>query len=536
MLGTQVVSDLDLDKTQSVIPTRLKWGADAFQKCLKETTHDAKTLKKRQLPLAALKKDSAVNESVRTILNDLSGAVTDIEDCIGDSDPLAVESIGQIFYGKQTTARFLNSNNLYLNLVLFWKTVFLPGFAILAPLIGILVPFFIFKLFGREMSVPDYILHVRGSILKQMNVPQFFKSRYEGDRLGGFFEMLFVGFALIMFISGIWNQVTAAIHLRSIWFRLSGRGASVVALLQGVRRILEAFKNTKGAVRGALRDLIFQGERALAECSGLLDKSSIVCAGTLWNDPSAIFALRDWLGAVDAYTAIASLPVCIVKYGQKLGLEIKGLIHPFLSSCVQNNYSSAGHSVLTGPNRGGKSTFCKALGLSLITAQSWGFAWAEKMSLQPFGAIHTALEPAGKLGYASTFEAEIVFAKSVLAVKERPLFVMMDEIFHSTNAVDGVRASGVFMEALYSKQDCVSLISTHYRELATSFTGRCASYQMLADEGGDGGSLIYSYKIAEGVSSKSSVDELLRAHGLLGVTPGSSRVSTQEKNGETEKE
>jgi hypothetical protein len=59
---------------------------------------------------------------------------------------------------------------------------------------------------------------------------------------------------------------------------------------------------------------------------------------------------------------------------------------------------------------------------------------------------------------------------------------------------------------------------------------------MLADEGGDGGSLIYSYKIAEGVSSKSSVDELLRAHGLLGDVPGSSRVSTQEKNGETEKE
>jgi DNA mismatch repair protein MutS len=254
----------------------------------------------------------------------------------------------------------------------------------------------------------------------------------------------------------------------------------------------------------------------------------------LWNDASAIYDLRDWLGLVDAYTALATMPICIVKYSTSNGVNIKGLVHPYLESCVPNNYDSTGHSVLTGPNRGGKSTFCKALGLALVTAQSWGFAAAESMILQPFGAIHTALEPAGKLGYASTFEAEIVFAKAVLDRDERPLFVMMDEIFHSTNAVDGIRASSVFMSSLYTKQDTMSLISTHYRELATKFNGACAAYKMVASDGPNG--LLYTYKIESGVSDKSSVDELLRSYGLLGPGTEKDRGFQEQKNDAAESE
>ena len=511
MLGSQVASDLDLENFR--IPAHLPWGQSEFRKRLSETTDDVKKIKRVQLPLAALRKHTDINTEIRKNISNLKEAVSDVETCIGSVDPLAEESIKQIFFSKDAQARFLNSNNLYLNLVFYWKSLVLPGFSVLAPLLGILVPFFLLKLVGKGMNVPDYMTHLRASILKQISVPSFFKARHADDRLGGFFEMLFIGFTVVMFISGIWNQVSAALHLRSIWNRLVDRGDSVSSLLKGASSILDLLENAPLYARKAFKSLIESGKKAIQECSGLLTGSPIVCSGVLWNNPSSIFALRDWIGLVDAYTSLATMPITIVKYSKTVGIEVKELKHPYLESCVSNNYVSRGHSVLTGPNRGGKSTFCKALGLSLVTAQSWGFAAATTMTLCPFGAIHTALEPAGKLGYASTFEAEIVFAKAVLERTERPLFVMMDEIFHSTNAVDGIRASGVFMDALYNKQDVMSLISTHYRELATQFTDRCAAYKMVADDGPHG--LIYSYKIAAGVSDKSSVDELLRSHGLL---------------------
>jgi hypothetical protein len=517
MLGSQVKSDLELDQLGACIPTHLEWGQQAFQEQLGRVSSDTRALKRRQLPLAALKAHPELTNNIRSVLSDLSGAASIIDEAVGSQDNLAAESVGQIFYSKDATARVFNTNNLYLNGVLWWKTLFLPGFAVLAPLIGILVPFFIFKFFGNPMSIPDYVMHVRGSILKQMSIPQFLKARHDGDRLGGFFEMLFVGFALIMFISSIWNQVNGAIHLRSIWHILTGRGEAINTLLTGARKIVGALMEAAAenkASRRAFADLITEGEKHLRNFADLRNKSNIVCSGALWNTPQMLDGLRTWFGQVDAYAAIATLPVCIVRYRRGTGVDVTGLRHPFLSTCIPNNYVSVGHSVLTGPNRGGKSTFCKALGLALITAQTWGFAWADAALMRPFAAIHTALEPAGKLGFASTFEAEIVFAKAVLAVGEAPLFVMMDEIFHSTNAVDGIRASGVFMSALYSKQSCVSLISTHYRDLAEDFSDRCACYRMVATEKADG-SLDYTYKLAGGVSSQSSVDELLRAHGLL---------------------
>ena len=135
------------------------------------------------------------------------------------------------------------------------------------------------------------------------------------------------------------------------------------------------------------------------------------------------------------------------------------------------------------------------------------------MTWKPFRGILTALEPCGKLGVASTFEAEIEFAKDVLAAEERPLFVMMDEIFHSTNAGDGVEASKVFMNRLYSLSGVNSVISTHYKELATTFS-EVQTLQLVAHTGEEG-RLIYTYTVAPGISEKSSVMEILAERGLM---------------------
>jgi DNA mismatch repair ATPase MutS len=135
------------------------------------------------------------------------------------------------------------------------------------------------------------------------------------------------------------------------------------------------------------------------------------------------------------------------------------------------------------------------------------------MTWSPFATILTALEPCGKLGYCSTFEAEIEFAKSVLQSKGAPAFVMMDEIFHSTNAHDGVAASRVFLSQLYEKTDTISIVSTHYAELTTMFESVISQQQLIASKKEDG-SLSYTYKIGPGVSSLSSVMEILEERGL----------------------
>ena len=94
------------------------------------------------------------------------------------------------------------------------------------------------------------------------------------------------------------------------------------------------------------------------------------------------------------------------------------------------------------------------------------------------------------------------------------MFVMMDEIFHSTNAGDGLEASRVFMRQLYEKAGVVSIISTHYKDLAESFSSLSTAIQMDATVGEEG-RLLYTYKVCPGVSDKSSVMEILKERGLL---------------------
>jgi hypothetical protein len=511
MLGAQVVCDLELEKLCSVVPTHLGVGAKCFHEQLVSPTADVAELRGKQRILKALRRGAGVSISEK--LKSLADAAKTFEAWTKESDKLAEESICQIFYKKDSPGAFLNSNTRYLDFVLFWRTLLLPAFALLAPLIGVILPYFLFKYLGAQMEVPEYIEHVRTVILRQITIPSVLRARGESDRVGGALQSLFIGFTLVMFISGLWNQIQAAIHLRSVFGSLKDRGGAIAELVGGASAIHTILKEDKYAAVYA--PLLQEGAAAIEEAKDFADRPAIACAGLYWNGRPIDRVLR-WLGTVDAYVAVSSLKgICFpaLRSGTAL-LAVKGVRHPLLPECVPNDYNSASHTILTGPNRGGKSTFCKSLGIAVITAQSWGIAWSDKMALVPFSGIHTALETVGRLGFNSTFEAEISFAKNVLdTAADGPLFVMMDEIFHSTNAVDGVAASKVFLQRLYAKPRCISLISTHYRELATLFEGKAAALQMIT--GGDEDALVYSYKIGPGTSDKSSVMELLREKGLL---------------------
>jgi DNA mismatch repair ATPase MutS len=92
--------------------------------------------------------------------------------------------------------------------------------------------------------------------------------------------------------------------------------------------------------------------------------------------------------------------------------------------------------------------------------------------------------------------------------------IIMDEIFHSTNAHDGAEASLIFLKQLYEKggESIGSIISTHYRELPDKLKG-VRTYCMEAFAQKDG--LKYTYRCVPGISTISSVREILKERGLL---------------------
>lgn len=525
MYGSQVLSDFDLSGVAAQFPSILPWGNRVFQTQLLNPTSEIAEIRHRQLPLLALKQNPAIAEKWRLMLYSLTKVAPAVDTCCEPVDDLTGESVNQIFWSTSSHGAFLNTHSNVVGGLVFWKTLVVPFFAVILPLLTVILPFFLLQYIGRGISVTSYLSQIRRILVQQMSIPNFLRAKGEGDKLGYVLESVFVTLTLGAFASGIWTQITSALHLRSIWWLLEEQGSAVLQTLSIARQLCDHME-----ARGrAFRRLAAEGRTALISAAAAVGNDAISTFGTLLNHGTdGIRAVCDWLGKIDVYVTLACGgygPICVPHaISDPNGkLIIQDVKHPIIHECVGNNFSSRQpHVILTGPNRGGKSTFCKSVGLAVIFAQTWGFACASRMTWTPFCKIHSALETNGRLGFNSTFEAEIEFAKTVLTSASNaidlPLLVMMDEIFHSTNAVDGVAASKVFLEQLYSTTRIVSLLSTHYRELVGEFKEIVAARQLDATEDSGSGVLAYSYKVVPGVSDKSSVMEILREKGLI-ATP-----------------
>ena len=512
MLGDQVHTDLEVESLGNCIPFQTSWGRQRFQDGLLQCTDDKKQIKRKQLHLLALSTESTARGSIQASIAGIQTKVVD--ECLEPKDSRIQELVHQVLWKPESFGAFLNSNPAVLNVLISWKTIVLLTIKSSLYYTGFVVPYFIQKYIHQDNSLTSsmYLEHIRSVIRKQITIPTFLRSRHPEDRIGFLFESLFIGLTLAMFISSLWNQIHASLHLRRIWFDIEDRGREIHRTQMVGKSLMEILKSLPLKKQRALRSVIEEGEHALDTCRTGYDNVSTF--GSVWNKKEGMQKLRSWIGYVDVITSIASLPkICYPIVSNEVCLQLRNVRHPAISVCVPNNFSSSAHTIVTGPNRGGKSTFCKTVGLAILTAQSWGFAWAEKMIWSPFSKICTVLEPCGKLGIQSTFEAEIEFAKSVLAEKGKPMFVMMDEIFHSTNAKDGFAASKVFLDQLYANKDTISIISTHYTELASHFTQ--ASTKMLLTNTTENGMLSYTYSLVDGISDKSSVMEILKERGLL---------------------
>uniref|UniRef100_A0A6C0DT10 DNA mismatch repair proteins mutS family domain-containing protein n=1 Tax=viral metagenome TaxID=1070528 RepID=A0A6C0DT10_9ZZZZ len=520
IVGQFVHADLDLSGAVAFLGLHTAAGREYAAHRFKHPVDTEAGLRTLQDPVIAIRRrfrlDEALEHSVCAVLAEIGGAEVAANEIIqyDTIDKRIAETVEQVYWKTGTLGSFMNTWGRVIEFILFYKTLFLPGFAVLVPFLVVIIPYFLLRhMFGMPITVTDYCRVLQRLLLT--NAPRLPMGDAESP-VAQAAKYLYVLMSAGVFVSNIWNQIQAAVHLRSVAHDIRARGQQLLDYVSAARRLAILLGSDEG--------------RANADSVGFTEETNALGAfGIMYNESRGLARLRDWVAEIDLRVATARLKgICFPSAvaGSGFKLQIKGLYHPGVPAGrrVLNDYSSDSHILLTGPNRGGKSTLCKSLGLAVMTAQSWGITWARSMSFVPIVRFETALAPADTLGRLSLFEAEIEFAKHLIGCaskaredkQEGPLLIIMDEIFHSTNAHDGAEASLIFLKQLYEKGGAAvgSLVSTHYRELPDHLGSLAKTWCMEAHDKGQTG-IQYTYRCVPGISTVSSVREILQERGLL---------------------
>jgi hypothetical protein len=179
--------------------------------------------------------------------------------------------------------------------------------------------------------------------------------------------------------------------------------------------------------------------------------------------------------------------------------------------------------IVTGINRGGKTTIFKALALNSVLAQAFGIVAAEKWEQTPFALISCYLDVAGSIELGlSAFEAEVHRAAE-LYNKARALnpsmygLFILDEVFTGTEAGAGALISTTFAKNMAQMSNICTIFVTHHKALALmgdTLPQIFQNYHVVAHENADG-SFTPTYTIQKGISTQNDAFFIAKKAGIM---------------------
>ena len=188
-----------------------------------------------------------------------------------------------------------------------------------------------------------------------------------------------------------------------------------------------------------------------------------------------------------------------------------------LGSDVPNNI------VVTGINRGGKSTIFKSLALNTILAQTFGIAAADLWNCTPFSYICCYLDVVDDThANLSTFEAEIARGLEIYngAANLEPnnyALLLLDEMFKGSEPAAGIAGTCGLAKKLAALPNAITVSVSHFKELAVMAEEQLnlfKNYSVVA-HANEMGLFTPTYTIQEGMSYQNDAIYMLQQADIV---------------------
>lgn len=488
-----------------------KWQ-DLFQfECNATKEHFRSTLLKWKSSAESLEQFQATLRKYQRIpesegLSDVFQECKELEEQISSfqETPKTWEAEGksQIVFTSEY-AKPLNEVPYLLPATALFKIYVFPFFAVLLPLLSWILPYVIIRIFFK--------IHMPFDTYLDMMMKMWLGGKHwaELDMWGQARVVFQSTWTLFGLFQGIYQPIQQALHTKTLDEEIVKQGLRLQTFLTLAKRLFKTVESYTGIP---------------IKCYGLEDIPMDEARQTyayVRDHPNDIKWVWYTVADVEMKWKLAICPaVCFVTY--KRGKTPSVLIQdfydptidtsaPVVSSC---SFANKHHAILTGPNKGGKSSSLRAILLNVWLAQTVGLAFAEKMELTPFSWIRSGLRLGDIPGVESLFERELAFASKTLRYARQPKrglgLVLYDECFHSTNPPDGEKTARLFLQTLWRSQSTLSIVSTHVFSLVDEAPESVQRLCVPAEE--RPGGLHYTFELTPGVCKVSSVEELYAKH------------------------
>jgi hypothetical protein len=463
---------------------------------------------------------SELRTKTLSILQDTEKDITTLEPLLREPTEVEKEGYNQVcFTGNPWSG--LNSVPFALIILSIYKSYIVPAFGLLLPLLSWILPYILIKAFYNiPITFTEYtkILWRMWNGQPMPRTPQDLMNpppELVGSEQNAFTRLKTLGqngWTLFTVGQAMWQPIQQAKHFMKLDTSCHVLGTALLRVKENSKFLLNGWRKylpqwfpewvelcPSSTVREAF---------AFAYTTPFWLRHTLRALGRF----EVLFRLADRDDVVDVKFIQASKPILHLKeFGDPaIPMEKRITSNVFLGG------EKASHAIVTGPNRGGKSSFLRGIYTNICMAHAFGAAFAGAATMTPFTWIANGLGLADLPGEQSMFEREVAFASGVIQKQSKGGFglVLYDELFHSTNPPDAKRTSELFCDKLWKKEGCLSILSTHVYSLAREAPPNVKQLCVAAWKSPTG-RYTFSYTIQKGICEVSSVDLLLKQFNLL---------------------
>jgi DNA mismatch repair protein MutS len=188
-------------------------------------------------------------------------------------------------------------------------------------------------------------------------------------------------------------------------------------------------------------------------------------------------------------------------------LKIEGLYHPLLPTPVAYDTElkkEKNFLFLTGANMAGKSTFIKAVGISVFLAHIGMGVPAKTMKLSLFNGLLSNIQVADNISKGeSYFFNEVQRIKNtILTINDsRKWLILIDELFKGTNVQDAMKCSLAVIRGLVKIEHSLFVLSTHLYEIGEELKPLSNIVFQYFETNVKEDQLEFSYQLKDGISN-----------------------------------